>query len=279
MNRPRRLVVFRFDRDPLVCRSRVRLLRALNPGVPLHGMYGGDRPTPRAAAQAARMLLSLDGLHTSSHDGRWNWKNGDLALLDWFRDVGRRLTFDVLHLIEWDLVCARPLAEVYADVPLESLGLTCLTPVTDLEGRWEWLSGPERLADWAGLLEHAGRAWGPVVPPLRACLGVGPCIPRPFLECYASVEASERCHDELRFPLAAGCLGFEVADTGFRRGWWSSADDRCFNVGGRLVDGSVIHRELTDPKGRRAFHPVRRRLDLGDLPGADLPGCREGGAT
>ena len=119
---------------PLVCRSRVRQLRALNPGVPLHGLYGGDRPLPDAAARVGARLLSLDGVYASAHDGRWNWKNGDLALLDWFRDVGRRLTFDVLHFVEWDLVCLEPLAEVYADVPLESLGLTCLTPIVELEG-------------------------------------------------------------------------------------------------------------------------------------------------
>jgi hypothetical protein len=259
---PRRLVVFRFDRDPLVCRSRVKLLRALNPGVPLHGLYGGDRPLPKAAARAGARLLLLDGVYASSHDGRWNWKNGDLALLDWFRDVGRRLTFDVLHLVEWDLVCLEPLAEAYADVPTESLGLTCLTPTVELEGRWEWLTGPERLADWQALVEHAGRAWGPVDPGARACLGVGPSFPRAFLESYASVEATERCHDELRIPLVAGCLGFEVTDTGFRHGWWDSADDRFFNVGGAFIEGSVIRRELADPGGRRVFHPVRDRLDL-----------------
>jgi hypothetical protein len=31
---------------------------------------------------------------------RWNWKNGDLALAAWYRDVGYRIDFDIAQLVE-----------------------------------------------------------------------------------------------------------------------------------------------------------------------------------
>src|SRR5437899_8867805 len=108
----------------MICRDRVALLRRFNPGVRVHGIFGGD-PSYRSIMfrLLGKQLLRLDSIYISQHPGRWNWKNGDLALLDWFRDVGRRLPFDVLYLIEWDLVLAGPLDAVYAAVPPHAVGL------------------------------------------------------------------------------------------------------------------------------------------------------------
>jgi hypothetical protein len=96
-----RLVLFRFDRAPLTCRSHIALLRQLNPDVPVHGLYGGP---PGVRVGALRLLgapfLGLDSVHVSTREPTWNWKNGDLAMLDWYRRRGRRLTFDVLHVLE-----------------------------------------------------------------------------------------------------------------------------------------------------------------------------------
>jgi hypothetical protein len=259
---PRRVAVLRFDRDPLVCRSRVRDLRALNPGVEIHGLYGGALRLPAGGRAALARFIGLDSVHASSHEGRWNWRHGDLALMEWHREVGRHLDFDVLHLVEWDLVCVAPLAEVWSRVPADAVGLTCLTPTADLQGRWTWLDSAESLAEWRNLLDHARARWGEVPEPTLACLGVGPCFPRAFLDAYAALPPTEACHDELRLPLAAGCLGFAVVDTGFRSSWFATEDDPFFNVGREPVARSTLEHERTRPGGRRAFHPVRERLRL-----------------
>jgi hypothetical protein len=253
----RRLVVFRFDRDPMLCRSAVGRLRALNPGVPVHGLYGaGPGLRGPATRLGARPVLRLDSCYASRHEGRWNWANGDLALLEWYRDVGRRLDFDVLHLVEWDLVLLAPLAVAYRHVPAGAVALTCLTPVAELIGGWEWLRGPDRLRDWDALLALARDSWGHTAEPL-ACLGVGPAFPRAFLDAYLALDPPELCHDELRVPLAAQSLGFPLADTGFRRHWHDPDEDAFFNVGGALVDPATV---AAVPDGRRALHPVRGRL-------------------
>jgi O-methyltransferase len=253
----KRIVVLRFDRDPLYCRSVVARLRALNPGVPIHGLYGaGPGLRERAVRLGARPVLGLDGCYSLRHEGRWNWRNGDLALLEWYREVGRRLDFDIVHLLEWDVLLLVPLAQAYAAVPPGAVGLTCLTPASSLAGRWEWLREPERVREWEGLLAHARTQWGHAAEPL-ACLGVGPVLPRAFLDAYAALEPTELGHDELRLPLAAHALGFPLVDTGFRRSWDDPAEDRWFNVGGPLVTPATVAAEAADPAGRRVFHPVR----------------------
>jgi hypothetical protein len=257
----RRIIVFRFDRHPLVCRDRVALLRRLNPDVPVYGLYGGDRPLEGAAIRAAgRAMLQLDGLWTRSPgDGHWNWQHGDLALAAWFVDIGCGLEFDVVHYLEWDLLLLASLEEVYASVPPESVGLTALTPLTEVEDRWEWLQSAEGRQAWEGLLAHARRFWGYRGVP-HASWGPGPCFPRTFLSRFAELEVPELGHDELRLPLVAEALGFLLADTGLRRGWDSPAEDRVFNLRSVEIDPATMLEELAAPGGRRAFHPVRIRV-------------------
>jgi hypothetical protein len=250
----KRIAVFRFDRDPLLCRAVVSQLRELNPGVPVHGLYGAGPGLRRPAVRlGARPVLGLDSCYPSRHEGRWNWAHGDLALLEWYRDVGRGLDFDVLHLVEWDLALRAPLTAIYQHVPAGVVALTCLTPVTEITDRWEWLRGPERRRDWHTLLALARGRWGHTGQPM-ACLGVGPAFPRAFLDAYAALDPPELCHDELRLPLAAQALGFPLVDTGFRRRWHDPDEDLYFNVGGAPIAPATV---AAAPDGRRAFHPVR----------------------
>ena len=249
--------MFRFDRDPLVCRGRVQLLRALNPGVPICGVFGGDRGYKRALLRlAGTSVLRLDGLYCSPRGAEWNWKNGDLVLADWYREAGHRIDFEVAHLVEWDLLLLDSLANVYAQVPKGAVGLTCVTPLSLVEHDWEWLRHEEGRRQWEELLRHAQGEWSYADVP-QACLGVGPCFPRAFLAQYSVIDATELCHDELRLPLFAQILGFPIAETGFRSHWFDRGDDRFFNVGGPEIDPGAIATELSLPTGRRAFHPYR----------------------
>ncbi len=91
-----------------------------------------------------------------------------------------------------------------------------------------------------------------------ACFGPGPCLPRGFLERYSAIDVPELCHEELRWPLFAQVLGFQLADTGFRS-WHDAQADRFFNMTGRPIDASTIVAELEKPDGGRVFHPARTR--------------------
>lgn len=206
------------------------------------------------------MVLDLDEFHTAGRGGRWNWKNGDLALASWFRDVGHEMAFDIVHLVEWDLVLFESCETLYADIDPNAVGLTALTPVAEIEHTWEWVREPRR-EDWQRLLAYARAEWGYDDVP-HGCLAVGAYLPRSFLARYAEIDPPDYGNDELRLPLFAQILGFPLANTGFRLRWDDRREDDLFNVGGREIEAGTIHRELARPDGRRAFHPVRRRDPL-----------------
>ncbi len=254
-----RLIVFRFDRNPLVCRERIALLRQLNPDVFVCGLYGGQGGLRGACFRfGARFVLGLDDFYSSPRAGDWSWRNGDLALAAWYRDGGHRLPFDVLHVIEWDLLLLAPLDELYGSVPVGSVGLTALTPLAAVEKDWFWLHAENGRA-WEELLGFAREHWGYRGDPYT-CLAGGPCFPRSFVERYATVDLPELCHDELRLPLFAQILGFPLVDTGLRGPWRGESADPYFNLAGREIELSLIEAESRRSDGRRAFHPVRSRL-------------------
>ena len=252
----KRAVLFRFHKAPLVCRSKVSLLRRLNPGVAVYGLFGGGwMPTA-----ALRHLVGLDSVYVSRRSDRWNWQHGDFALTDWYRAVGSRLDFDVLHVLEWDLLLAAPLDTLYASVPASTVGLTALTPVADLEGEWTWLRKADARREWEALLAIARDEWGYDGRPY-GCLAAGPSFPRAFLEAYAALDPPVLCNDELRVPLFAQILGFELADTRLRGPWRGEREHDLFHLRAHEIELATIRAELARPDGARAFHPVRTRLD------------------
>jgi hypothetical protein len=254
----KRVVVFRFDHGPLICRKKIALIRELNPGVAICGLYGGPGGYRRLAFRTlGQRVMQLDHLYISPRSPSWNWKNGDLALAAWYKAVGQHLEFDVVHFIEWDLQLLAPLPRLYAHVPANAVGLTCLTPLREVAATWPWMQEPGRLAEWTRLLAQARAVWGFDGEPV-ACVAGGACFPRAFLDRYAEETPPELCHDELRLPLFAQAFGFPLVDTGFRRGWQDKDEDRFFNLRGGEIDQHIIAHELTKPDGRRVFHPVRR---------------------
>jgi hypothetical protein len=252
----KRAVLLRFHKAPIVCRSRVSLLRQLNPGVPVYGLFGGRR-LPTALL---RQLVGVDGVYVSRGSERWNWQHGDLALADWYRAEGSNLDFDVLHVVEWDLLLVAPLETLYASVPPGTVGLTALTPIAELEGEWTWLRKAEPRREWEALLAIARENWGYDGEPY-GCLAAGPCFPRAFLEAYAAADAPALCNDELRVPLFAQILGFELTDTRLRGPWRGEREHELFHLRAHEIEVATIRAELARPDGARAFHPVRRRLD------------------
>src|SRR5437773_9964385 len=121
----KRLVLFRFHQNRVVCQNRLDLIKRYNPAVEIHGLYGGDESiypsVRRAIGNEFSSLFCLRG--KTAH---WKWLNGDLALREWYQAVGRRLAFDVLHLVEWDLVLLDSLDNIYGLVPADAAGITGL---------------------------------------------------------------------------------------------------------------------------------------------------------
>jgi hypothetical protein len=232
-------------------------LRRLNTDVPIYGLYGGSRRVP---GSALRRLVGLDEIDVSSEPARWNWQHSDLAVAAWFRHIGHRLPFDVLYVVEWDLLLLAPLASLYSAVPEGSVGLTALTPISELEQEWTWLRREPNRREWEALLARARDEWSYDGTPY-GCVAGGSCFPRSFLEAYAEIDPPVLCNDELRLPLFAQILGFPLADTRLRSPWRGEREHPLFHFQAADVPVEAIKAELAKPDGWRAFHPVRRRLD------------------
>jgi hypothetical protein len=254
----KRIIVFRFHKAPEICADRIQFLKRVNPELPVFGLFGGE--PDQLVEMQKRLGPHLEDIFSiADYAPGWKWRFSDLALLEWFRSVGVGILFDVAHLVEWDLVLCRPIAELYAHVPCDSMGVTALRLVADVEKHYLATSVEPLSIEWQKLKGWASNAFGYSMEP-HACLGPGCCVPRRFLEEYSHISMPELSIDELRLPLAAQLLGVGLSDTRLCRGWFLPEEQRIFNTVKMEVMPSTIAYEMKKPQGRRAFHPFRSNL-------------------
>lgn len=253
-----RIVLFRYHKRPYVCRDRLKQLRQYNPGVKIYGLYGGEEADFDKFQSYLRKFL--DGNYCIKGKSRnWKWKNSDLAIRLWFSEVGAKVEFDVLHVVEWDLLLFDSLEKIYKHIPTESLGITALTPLAGVAERWSWVSKEPYAAQTRLLFSFAKEKYKYSDEPY-ASLGPGTSLPRKFLSSLANVVVPEYGHDELRLPLFAQILGFKMKATGFYGEWGNPNVQRYFNCHGDEISLDMISEELNIDEGRRVFHPYRKRL-------------------
>jgi hypothetical protein len=190
----------------------------------------------------------------------WNKKNTDLAVLDWYRAVGRSEGFERVHVIQWDLLTFAPVHLLYPSLADSAVALTGLVPLSSVADVWHWTTFPEAAAESHRFLETAPQEWRVTQAPL-VCIGPGYSLPRRFLDRYAELDVPDLAHDELRLPFFARVLGFELADTGFYSRWMDPEVERGFNADAVEIDPQYVEEELRRPVGRRIFHPCRERFD------------------
>lgn len=194
----------------------------------------------------------------------WKWMNGDLAFREWYIDFGNSIDFDMVHVLEWDLLYLAPIKVLYSHVHEQALGTSGLVPLRKIESEWFWTRDPEQRANWLKLVEHVGSTVGNVAE-LHGTVAPGLCMPKMFLQKYSEVEIPELVHDELRLPLYAEAFGFELVDTGFYKKWFSKGEYKYFNCNNFDIQLKRIYRHLKKRNGRRAFHPFREIIDIQEI--------------
>lgn len=256
----RRAVLFRFHRDWITCANHVGIIRALNPGIDVWALYGGEESAEDEAFGELGHLFD----HWASIKGRdaqWKYQHSDLAIRSWYQEWGHQLDFDMLHFIEWDLLLLASLEELYGHVGERAIGLTGLTHLCQIQDRWSWCIR-EPLGEETRRLEEYARTSLGYEGPMSACLAGGCCLPRAFLDRYAKCEITELGHDELRLPLFGALWSFDLVDTGIFRSWFCPDEERLYNANDQEIEDAVIWEQLHLPGGRRAFHPYRRPFHL-----------------
>jgi hypothetical protein len=258
----KRIIIFRFDRKVRICQNRLKLIQKFNPNIPIYGMYGGEDKDFVKYKKALGKYLEFCYC-ISGKTRRWKWKNFDLALQDWYKQVGKKIDFDMAYVIEWDLILLDSVENLYGHIKEGELGLTNLIQLRKIEKTWSWTTRDPEMSQWAKLYAIAKSKYRYKQKPF-ASLGPGFCFPKKFLEKYSKLSLPDLVHDELRVPLFAQILGFKFKDTGFSKSWFDREEHKYFNCMGRkhLIDRNLISKEFMKPKGRRAFHPFRDYLKL-----------------
>lgn len=262
----KRAVFFTFHKDFALCLNRIEMIRALNRDVEIYGFYGG----PLHELQSARDALDgvLDDIYSiEGRSGIWKWGMQDLAIRSWFTDVGKSHGFDVLHLLEWDLLIFEPLEKMFSGIGPAEVGLSALTPLDTIEREWHWTARDPFRTDWIDLMERVRKRYGYSGRPY-ACLNAAACLPRPFLEEYSRLDIPELAHNEIRIPLFAQILGFELRDNGIAKSIFpDEGEQKIFNAMRQEIDLKDILSELSTGGGRRAFHPYYNFIDPDELAG------------
>ncbi len=252
------VLVLRYHDRLDVVRQRLRWLRTLNPGVPVHGIYGGQDVLPTSFADLFDSHYQLDLLPELA------WRNMDLALLEWYRAKGQSMSFSHLYVHEWDLVYLAPLTQVVPQPRVGQSLLTGYTPLSMVEWKWDWTNGKRLgpLNEWLELKRFVAGVYH-FYGPYYASIGPGAVLSREFLEYYMTLELPLLCNDALRLPLVHAIGKLSVADTGLYPPDWYQPEHvdwiRRFNVRKWDVEPSLVVREARH--GYTAFHPVSNLLD------------------
>ncbi len=251
----KRIILFRFHRSPVVCKNRLQLLRLFNPDIKIYGLFGGNEKNfPEMRRKLGKYLEHTYCIKDKSRE--WKWRNGDLAIKLWYLDYGKDIPFDILHIIEWDLLILNSILQVYKHVPADGVGLSGLIPLKDIKDRWPWTAKEPYKSEWHKFSLLLKDKYQYDLEPYVS-IACGACFPKSFLEKYSTIDIPELCNDELRTALFAQVLGFKLYDTGLYR-WHDREEENYFNVEIRNIETGVVMKELKKLNGRRAFHPYRK---------------------
>jgi hypothetical protein len=256
------IIIFRFHQYPDICFNRLELLKYYNPHIPIYGIYGGNMDELLKHGDIlGEYLCNIYTIRDRSDDHRW--RQFDFTLLDWYREFGKNIDFDMAYVSEWDLLMFGSIEDLFSHINNGDVGLTALIPLSQIENRWYWTTTEPYKSEWERLLDFAVNAYQFTSTPY-ASLGPGLCFPKSFLGEYDELYMPYLCHDEMRTPLAAQILGYPIKDTGFFRNWFDPQEWKYFNCDNQPINMQTIRNELVS-NGRKAFHPFREIFDLSDL--------------
>jgi len=250
----KRIILFRYHNvDPAVVLERIVLLKKINPQISIYGLYGGIE----SSFYYYRFLLDSHVAHNyciKNKTDEWKWKNVDIAVLLWYNEIGRNLDFEMLHIIEWDVLILDSIDKLYRTIPQNGIGLTGLKELSKLFGKWYWVRDIYQCEQWNNLLQYVQTKFNYKNIPFGS-QGPGACLPKSFLEGLSSIEIPELCNDEIRLPLFGQILGYNLYDTGFLNNWFETSEMNYFNCNKRQINAHLINEELSLKNGRRFFHP------------------------
>jgi hypothetical protein len=262
---PKLALLFWFYDHVDVCINRLDLLRRLNPGIAIYGLFGGP---PSLAAEFEQALSSrLDHYYAFPQDRppSWKWEHGDILISQWFRDCGRDLDWDTIIVAQWDMLILKPLRQVFAALRKDEIFVSSTRPVREVEKTWFWVRPPnEPLRNrYIRFLEHLKTISTKSVEPLASIFLIV-CLPRVFLEKYSRIAMPELGFIEYRVPTYARLFGVSNCDR-LNLDAWSPDESHAFRGHKKYLIPVKMPIPLLDiylaqlrRRGPAIFHPYYR---------------------
>jgi hypothetical protein len=259
----KRIILYRYYHKFETNKELLKFFKFLNPDIDIYGLYGGPEEHFDQASIYFKGLLS-DNFLIKGKTSEWKWRNDDISFQIWFNDFGHTVQFDYVHVIEWDLLYFQPIEKLFSHVPVDSLAITGLIPLEKVIDKWHWTAHSGERDQWLQLMDYFKLKYNYNQQPY-GMVGTGVSFPRSFLEKIQKVEIPEISLGELRVPMLAQVLGFDMVDTKFYKGWFSRHDIKFFNCVNYFVSNKNIRKQLKRQNGYRAFHPFRDEISFEDL--------------
>lgn len=258
---PRLAILFWWYKEPEICAGRLRLLRRLNPDLQIYGLYGGPILQGRDASPLAS-LLDDDWAFEEDRSPEWKWHHGDVMLGAWYRERGTHLAWDVVAIMQWDLLALAPLRRFFGNVARDQIYLPGLRPLEEVEDCWWWARPhtPQRdeLSRFRAMMAARYGFNGPYL----ACQFVMGLLPRRFLEEFVRNPEPELGFLEYKLPAFASHMGLRFLELPRLEVVWPmdlhTKGRVLLTAAKREIDDAVIANECLKPGGARLFHPVSR---------------------
>jgi hypothetical protein len=269
MNAPRLAILFWYYKSLDVCLDRVRLLRRLNPGTPILGLFGGNSADFLDYESTLADLLDDNWAYNGGKDAEWKWRHGDRMICEWFVARGATFEWDTLVVMQWDMLALGPVSKLFSTLRSDELYLPGLRPLEEIASRFWWTRpGTEVYDDYlafkAWLVQHYAN---PIT--LQACQFFAAALPRSFLRRYADIPNPELGFLEYKIPAYAMLFGNTARDLPHLPVSWfgNSPPGKRNTLTTAQVDilPATIASERLAPRGARLFHPVTTRFPSGRL--------------
>lgn len=262
---PRFAILFWYYKSPGVCIDRVRLLRRLNPGLPILGLYGGQIDDFPRFERALAPWLDDNWAYRGNGDAEWKWRHGDQMIKLWFRDRGQALAWDTLIIMQWDMLLLAPVRKLFAGLHHDELYLPGLRALDEIESRFWWTKpGTEVHGDFLAFKAWLGEQHGSKAFPLYACQFFTAALPRSFLQRYSLIPRPELGFLEYKIPAYAKLFGNPMRDlANLPTAWFGNPPPgkrRTLTTAKADIPPSTIAAECLTPGGARMFHPVTARF-------------------
>ncbi|MFW5701163.1 MAG: hypothetical protein ACOCWM_05680 [Cyclobacteriaceae bacterium] len=257
------IILYRYHNNFELVRERLKIIKHIDPEVKIYGIFGGPYEKYDEAMTFLTFYLE-DNYLVKVEDSNWKWLHADIVYQMWYNDVGKSIDFDYAAVLEWDLLFLEKVQNLFYRIKPDQLHLTGIIPLNKVKNYWFW-SRPQHTEKYEAFKEKVSQYYKI---PLRdyAMLGPGLCMPKAFMEQFSSIKLFEAdISDELKMPVWAQVLGYQMVSNNFYRKWFSFFEHQYFNANVVDVSLETVKKELSRKNGRRAFHPFRKHVKTNEL--------------